>query len=470
MATTSIWAVKGWLGQVVIYAENPEKTANPACCEKEGMTAAQAQGLSDVIDYAAQSRKTGLTDEHTQVMQHFVTGINCQPETARAEMMAAKKHYGKDEGVVAYHGYQSFAPGEATPEVAHEIGVKLAQRLWGDRHQVIVATHLDKANHLHNHFVLNNVSMVDGKKYYRSNQDYYNMQRESDTLCREYGLSVIENPKPGKSKHYGEWKAEQDGRQTWRGIVKSDVDAAIRGAMTERQFWDNLRKLGYEIKQGKDISLRPPGKERFVRLCRNFGEDYTIENIRRRILAQARPDRHAIPPDTPPKKVYLQGTFHKARRMTGLRALYFYYLYRMGVLPKKREPNPKRVYFLFREDIRFIQNIARETRLLAAHGIDTSEQLAAHKGGLASQFKTLCTKRKRLRYQARGAQDEEAAALKAEITALSMKISELRREVKLCEDIEMRSDVMRDKIRRAQEEENLQRKELTKHEPLRGRR
>lgn len=156
--------------------------------------------------------------------------------------------------------------------------------------------------------------------------------------------------------------------------------------------------------------------------------------------------------------------------MTGLRALYFYYLYRMGVLPKKREPNPKRVYFLFREDIRFIQNIARETRLLAAHGIDTSEQLAAHKGGLASQFKTLCTKRKRLRYQARGAQDEEAAALKAEITALSMKISELRREVKLCEDIEMRSDVMRDKIRRAQEEENLQRKELTKHEPLRGRR
>ncbi|NLX26524.1 MAG: relaxase/mobilization nuclease domain-containing protein [Lentisphaerae bacterium] len=471
MATTSIWAVKGWLGQVVIYAENPEKTANPACYEKEGMTAAQAQGLSDVIDYAAQTRKTGLMNEHTEVMQHFVTGINCQPETARAEMMATKKHYGKDEGVVAYHGYQSFAPGEATPEIAHEIGVRLAQRLWGDRHQVIVATHLDKVNHLHNHFVLNNVSMVDGRKYYRSNQDYYNMQRESDSLCREYSLSVIENPKPGKSKHYGEWKAEQDGRQTWRGIVKSDVDAAIRGAMTERQFWDNLRKLGYEIKQGKDISLRPPGKERFVRLCRNFGEDYTIENIRRRILAQARPERHVLPPDPPPQKVHLQGTFHKARRMTGLRALYFYYLYRMGVLPKKREPNPKRVYFLFREDIRFIQNIARETRLLAAHSIDTSEQLAAHKGGLASQFKTLCTKRKRLRYQARGVQDEEkAAALKAEIAALSMKIGELRREVKLCEDIETRSGVMRDKIRRAQEDEKTQGKELTRYEPLRGRR
>lgn len=472
MATTSIWAVKGWLGQVVIYAENPEKTANPACYEKEGMTAAQAQGLSDVIDYAAQSRKTGLADEHAEIMRHFVTGINCQSETARDEMMATKKHYGKDEGVVAYHGYQSFAPGEATPEMAHEIGVRLAQRLWGDRYQVIVATHLDKANHLHNHFVLNNVSMVDGRKYYRSNQDYYKMQNESDSLCREYDLSVIENPKRGKSKHYGEWKAEQDGRQTWRGMVKSDVDAAIRGAMTERQFWDNLRKQGYEIKQGKDISLRPPGKERFVRLCRNFGDEYAIEGIRRRILAQTRPERSIIPPDPPPKRVHFKGTLHKARRMTGLRALYFYYLYRMGVLPKTREPNPKRVYFLFREDIRFMQNIARETRLLVTCRIDTAEQLAVHKDGLAAQFKTLCIQRKRLRHQARSIQDEEkSAAVKSEIAALSVKIGELRREVKLCEDIEMRSGVMRDKIRRAQEDEQKSNvKEMKPHEPFRGRR
>lgn len=143
----------------------------------------------------------------------------------------------------------------------------------------------------------------------------------------------------------------------------------------------------------------------------------------------------------------------------------------MGVLPKKREPNPKRVYFLFREDIRFIQNIARETRLLAAHGIDTAEQLAAHKEELAAQSKAFCTNRKRLRYQARSIQDEgKTAAIKSEIAALSMKIDKLRREVKLCEDIEMRSGVMRDKIRRAQEEEKTQGKELTKHEPLRGRR
>jgi len=152
MATTSIWAVKGWLGQVVIYIENPEKTANPAYYEKQGMTAAQAQGLSDVIDYATRGYKTKLPGEHTEIMRYFVSGINCNVDTARDEMTATKKHFAKTEGIVAFHGYQSFAPGELTPETAHEIGVKLAERLWGDKFQVIVTTHLDKANHLHNHF------------------------------------------------------------------------------------------------------------------------------------------------------------------------------------------------------------------------------------------------------------------------------------------------------------------------------
>ncbi len=119
-----------------------------------------------------------------------------------------------------------------------------------------------------------------------------------------------------------------------------------------------------------------------------------------------------------------------------------------------------------------MQNIARETRLLVNYRIDTAEQLAVHKEGLSAQFKTVCIQRKRLRHQARSIQSEEKlAAVKSEIAALSMKIGELRREVKLCEDIEMRSGVMRDKIRRAQEDEQKSTvKEMKPHEPLRGRR
>lgn len=57
MATTSIWRVNGWLGKVLIYIENPDKTENPAAYEKQGMDGKEAQGLSDVIEYAVQQKK-----------------------------------------------------------------------------------------------------------------------------------------------------------------------------------------------------------------------------------------------------------------------------------------------------------------------------------------------------------------------------------------------------------------------------
>lgn len=332
MATTSIWRVKGWLGKVVVYVENPDKTTNPKFYTDEDMTEQDGQELSDVIRYAVNSRKTQKADnEDCAVVHRFVSGINCSPSTARDEMLAVKKRFGKENGTVAYHGYQSFAPGEATPEMAHEIGMKLAARLWGDRYQVIVATHLDKENHLHNHFVLNTVSFVDGIKYHRTKKDYHDMQTVSDELCREYRLSVIENPQYGKAKQYGEWRAEQEQRPTWRGLIRADIDEAIRQSMTERQFFDNLRKKGYEVKIGKDISVRPPGKERFVRLIRNFGEDYSIEQIRRRILSQTRAEKKPSEPTRQVIRIRLFGSLKKTRKITGFRALYVHYCYLLGM-------------------------------------------------------------------------------------------------------------------------------------------
>ena len=440
------------------------------------MTQQQTQGLEDVIQYAVNSNKTTVrTDDETSVVvQQFVHGVNVSEITARDSMLAVQREFNKTGGVVAYHGYQSFAPGEATPEMAHEIGMKLARQLWGDRYQVLVATHLDKANHLHNHLVINTVSHIDGKKFHRTEKDYYDMQKASDALCLEYGLSVIKKPKRGKSKHYAEWQAERNGHPTWRGMVKSDVDKAIRQSITERQFFDNLRKMGYEIKSGKDISVRPLGKERFVRLVRNFGEDYAIEAIRRRILAQDQPERITIPPDSPPKKVQFKGNIHTVRKVTGLRALYFYYLYRMGVIPKRRKPNPKQVYFLFREDILRMRDMAQEIRLMVAHGIDTADQLTAHKDGAKTKITELSGVRKRLRNQTRSIRDEDKLAMvKADISELSAQITKLSREVKSCENIESRSVEMKTKINRANEVEKTEKsksKELMKDEPFRRRR
>lgn len=465
MATTSIWRVKGWLGKVVIYAENPEKTANPKFYADRELTEQDGQELSDVIRYAVNSEKTQETSSKDGAPLHrFVSGINCSPATARDEMLAVKKRFGKEDGTVAYHGYQSFAPGEATPELAHEIGVKLATRLWGDRYQVIIATHLDKENHLHNHFVLNTVSFADGIKYHRTRKDYHEMQTVSDALCREYRLSVIENPQYGKAKQYGEWRAEQEQRPTWRGLIRTDIDEAIRQAMTERQFFDALRKKGYAMKVGKDISVRPPGKERFVRLMRNFGEDYSLDNIRRRIISQSRPERKN--PEQKPEilRARLIGSLKTARKLTGFRALYIHYCYLLGIFPKSRpQQSRKRLHFLLREDLLKLDAITAETRLLIGHRIDTAEQLFSYRDEVNGKISALTEKRKQLyklqRTAAVKSDPEKAAEVKAQIAALSKELAALRKEVVLCNNIAERSGVIQEKIKAVREDEQIKGKE-----------
>ena len=272
MAVTSIWKVEGRLARVLGYAGNPDKAeGSPDEWELQGVGAA--------ILYAADPGKTER--------QLYVTGVNCLPATALEEMNATKRQYGKTGGIVAFHGYQAFAPGETDPATAHEVGVALAQELWGGRFEVVVATHLDKA-HLHNHFVVNSVSFADGRRFHRDAACYRAMREASDELCREHGLSVVESPGRGGARHHAEWRAEREGRPTWRSLVKADVDEAVGRAASMRQFHANLRAMGYDVKVGKDISVRPPGKERFVRLRRNFGDAYSQEGISARILANSR--------------------------------------------------------------------------------------------------------------------------------------------------------------------------------------
>lgn len=471
MAVTSIWRVKGWLGKVVIYVENPEKTTNPEYYQSDAITDRQYQGLEDVISYAVNSNKTRQATEDADIMERYVSGVNCNPSTAREEMLAVKKHFGKEDGTIAYHGYQSFAPGEATPELAHKIGVELAQRLWGERYQVVVATHLDKSNHLHNHFVLNTVSFVDGIKYFRSAKDYHDMQTASDELCREYGLSVIADPQPGKSKQYGEWRAEQEQRPTWRGIVRSDVDDALRQSMTERQFFENLHKKGYEVKVGKDISVRPPGKPRFVRLARNFGDDYTLEGIRRRILEQSKATR-PLPEPAPKRTQYrVSGNWKGRKKVTGFRALYFHYCYLLGVFPKGKQQNRKRLHFLLREDLIKLDAITQEARLLGTHRIDTAQQLSSYKDGLEAQIEQITAQRKSLYKRQRSvavkSDEGKAAEVRESISKLSSQLSTLRREVKLCNDIAHRSGIILEHIQMEKAKEQSVRKEKTEHEQRR---
>ncbi|MGF6990535.1 hypothetical protein M2150_001800 [Lachnospiraceae bacterium PM6-15] len=472
MATTSIWSVKGWLGKLVLYVENPEKTTNPDFYKKDEITSRESQELSDVIEYAINSEKTkGVANENEVVVQNFVSGVNCYPATARDEMLAIKRRFGKDEGVMAYHGYQSFAPGEVTPGLAHQIGVELANELWGEKYQVIVATHLDKEHHLHNHFVVNTVSFIDGIRYYRSEKDYYQMRQTSDRLCKEHELSVIEKSDARKTMHYGEWRAYKEQRPTWRGIVREDIDRAILTARTERQFFENLKKMNYEVKVGKDISVRPPGKERFVRLVRNYGEEYSIEQIREYILSHPIAERPLPAPVTKKRRYRMLGDYKKTRKITGFRALYFHYCYKLGIFPSKRPVSKKRIHFLFREDLRKLDTISKEVKLLCGHRIDTAEQLSLYKAGVENRIHELISERKELyravRTKAVATDEARSSEVKAQTREISKELSLLRKEVRLCDDIFQRSGIIKEKLKTVREDEK--REEKVKDEHIRGR-
>ena len=129
MATTKIWDIKGRVDTLINYAANPEKTAGKRYSEK------QIQALHDVMDYASDDYKTERS--------LYVSGVNTTLDTAKQKMHQTKLRYGKTDGIVAFHAIQSFKPGEVTPELAHEIGKRLAKEMWGDRFEVVIATQVD---------------------------------------------------------------------------------------------------------------------------------------------------------------------------------------------------------------------------------------------------------------------------------------------------------------------------------------
>ena len=477
MAVTSIWSIKGWIGKVIKYAENPDKTKENNEGQISENQSQSTQGLEDVITYAVNTEKTRrgqsesmerkLVGESEELMEQYVSGVNCAPTTAREEMIAVKKRFGKEDGIVAFHGYQSFAPGECNPEMAHEIGKKLAEELWGSQYQVLIATHLDKANHLHNHFVVNSVSFLDGKRYHRTNQDYRDMRMVSDRLCKEYQLSVVQQPEQGKGKHYAEWQAEQQGKPSYHSMVKADVDEAIRKARTEKQFFFYLREKGYSFKFGKDITIRPEGRERGLKLKRNFGENYSLEAIRVRIL-----EENELPAE---KKLSVQrhyqirvsGNFKQTRKIGGLRGLYLHYCYLLGILPKNHlSMSNKQVHVLFREDLLKLKTISKEAKLLCHYHIDTAEQLFSLKERLQKQMEQCVEERKHLRYKIRADRpEEEIQEMKEQIKGLTEEIGTLRKEVLLCDGIAARSKVIEEKFKTVREEK--EKKEEQSHEHIR---
>ncbi|MEL5899446.1 relaxase/mobilization nuclease domain-containing protein [Clostridium sporogenes] len=236
--------------------------------------------LSLAIDYITSTDKT---DE-----QILINSDGCSPATAHLQFMNTREVNNTRGTVLARHLIQSFVPGEVAPEKAHEIGIDLAKEILKGEYEYVLATHVDR-NHIHNHIIFNNVNWKTGKCYQSNKQSYHRIRYQSDKLCKENNLIVIDGyyekykkKYKTKGKSYKECQERKKGT-SWKGRLQFDIDRAAKKAKDWEDFLYLMEQYGYEIKHGKHIAFKKKeGQKRFTRAMR-IGEDYTEERLKERI-------------------------------------------------------------------------------------------------------------------------------------------------------------------------------------------
>ena len=429
VASCKIWARKGNLKDALLYDCNPAKTKNP--------------------EYSNEILKNELSGESRLLnKEYLVSGINCDVENMYGRMRDLISSSPKEIVNVAYRAEQSFQSSEVTPRIAHEIGVKLAERLWGDNFIVQVSTHCN-TDHIHNHFTICSVGL-DGKRFDNNGKTKWLMRQVSDDLCEEYGLSVITpNPKKYRYKNYGEWKAAKDGGNlnTHRGQLKHDIDEVIECSITLQEFFYNMKKLGYTItSRGKYYTVYADNYQRPIRLSSKLGIGYSIEDIVQRIHESIRQAKPVFNPYRPLKTYRYKGdhlpikSFPSAIR--GYIAVYYRYCFMLGVFPRREHNQPVRwIPPKLREDINKLQMLSDELNILVPNHITNSEELQQYKSNLQNKESVLISTRDELRKEQkrRSITPKETERLKLDIAELTKTIKSIRYRIRLCDDIETNS-------------------------------
>lgn len=238
-----------------------------------------AQSLGDRTDYAKNPEKTDKGE--------LVTGYQCDPMTVDEEFMLSKRQYEQITGrrqrheVIAYQIRQSFKPGEITPEEANRLGQELALRFTKGKYAFIVATHTDRA-HVHNHIVFNSTSIDGTRKFKNFWLSSIALQRVSDLVCLENGLSII-TPKPYRERAK---RTDYPRRVKNRDVLCEDIDTVLQKKPESFEaFLQELKALDYEIKCGKHISVKGKKQTRFIRLS-SLEDGYTEADLRAHFLGQ----------------------------------------------------------------------------------------------------------------------------------------------------------------------------------------
>jgi hypothetical protein len=436
MAVTKIWPIKNSFAAPIIYVQNSEKTLNPDA----GMSEESLQALEDVIEYAANEDKTE--------MKYYVSTINCNKRCARDEFAMVKKRFGKEGGIVAFHAYQSFAPGEVNPSEAHSIGVELAKRLWGDRFQMVVATHVNTAA-VHNHLVINSISFKDGKRFHGCRETTGLLREMSDRICQEHGLSVIKNPKGQRVNTYL-YKMERAGMPTRYNVARQSIDEAVALSLTIEEFKAELRSRGYSYRfdpQRKYWTITPPGWKKPIRI-HQLGENYTRESIERRIYE----NDPSVRTERVRQQYHRSNHYNLRRRIdrimgrSGLEKLYIRYCYELGYLPKYQQ-NPTKLHILLKEDLLKCDQYSEQAKLLAKYHVNTDEDLSQLMENIGERMTELGNERDELRRKVKRALPQaEIDKARNGMKELTSEIRGLRHELKVCREVQERSGHVRNNL------------------------
>lgn len=447
MAVTKIWKVVKRLDCVMDYATDEKKTRKIDFKVEKGNYLVLADDLKDVLDYAMNPDKTEK--------QFYATGINCEVISAYEEMIDTKLYFKNKEGILGFHAYQSFKE-NISPEEAHQIGIQSAREMWGDRFQVVVTTHLN-TNHIHNHFVINSVSFVDGLKYYSNRYNTAKFRHISDEICKEHGLSVLEEKVCKKSEiNFGNYYKKSLYNDNYSKIAKREIDLAIRQAYSYDDFMYLMKKLDYDVivRAGK-LSIRKKNYNRNIRIERRFGENYTIESIKRRIIEEQATRVPFIENVYSRKINYPFAKRHKRAKAKGFIALYYHYCYLLKVFPNNVPQ--QRLPISIRADVSRMEELSNQAKMLATNNIKTLDDLLNYKDDITYKMNELSDQRERLWAIRKLAKDEEEMKKYAEkISILTTNIDKLRKEVEQCEDIKKRIRVIDENLEELDKQEELE--------------
>ena len=424
MASTGFWPVKSRLKEVIDYAENPDKTIEKKFLDED---------LWSALRYVENEKKTDQT--------MYVSAINCPKQRAYQCMMATKRRYGKLSGNVAYHGYQSFLSNEVTPAEAHKIGMETAKRMWGAEYEIVVTTHLNTDN-IHNHFVVNSVSFKTGRKFENHIRDHIKLREISDTVCIEYGKSVI--PFTHFYSNKKTYWIEKSGKLTHRDMLRRDIDEAISKSCFEIHIEHYLKSLGYKIVRGFNYgqpSVIADGWQRAVRLS-SLGEQYSTENIKKRLIQ----NRHVLgihPIKPPPYKrkplLLFEYQLQQLERKDTVQLLFMLFTELLKICTGNNieQQNNRPLSPMMRAEVRNLDKYLEEYKLLCDSNIESPKELFLFQENLSERISALEKERYNLRLKIRRAKSpEEDTKLKAQTKEITKQITPLRKQRNIAKRIE----------------------------------